>query len=84
VDVPEPAKLARFLADHHRDAGAAVRLAEQASADRHDIFTEDALAWAYFNDGRVADARRAIARALRTGSRDREIRRHADAIQAAG
>ena len=82
-DVPEPAKLARFLAEHHRDVDAAVRLAEQASAERDDIFTNDALAWAYFNQGRVADARRAIARALRTGTRDREIRRHAAAIAAA-
>ncbi len=84
VDAPEPAKLARFLADHHRHLDAAVHMAEQASADRHDIFTEDALAWAYFRDGRVSDARKAIARALRTGSRDREIHRHADAILAAG
>jgi tetratricopeptide (TPR) repeat protein len=84
VDAPEPAKLARFLADHQRHLDEALRLAEQASADRHDIFTEDALAWAYFRNGRVADARLAIARALRTGSRDREIRRHAAAIQAAG
>ena len=82
-DVPEPAKLARFLAEHHRTIDAAVRLAEQASADRDDIFTNDALAWAYFNHGRLADARRAIGRALRTGTRDRDIRRHAAAIAVA-
>lgn len=83
VDAPEPSKLARFLAEHDRHVDEAVRLAEQASSARHDIFTDDALAWAYFKQGRVADARVAIARALRTGTRDRTIRRHAAAIAAA-
>ncbi len=57
-----------------------MRLAEQASADRDDIFTDDALAWAYFRAGRAEDARHAIRRALRTGTRDRGIRAHAAAI----
>jgi hypothetical protein len=57
-----------------------VKIAEQAAAVRHDIFTDDALAWAYFKAGRLADARRAIARALRTGSTDRDLRAHAAAI----
>ena len=47
-----------------------------------DIFTEDALAWAYFKAGRIEDARRTILRASRTGSRDRDILRHAAAIAA--
>ena len=55
----------------------AVTIAERAAAERHDIFTDDALAWAYFKAGRVADARVAIARALRTGTRDADIRAHA-------
>ncbi len=80
VDAPEPAKLARFLADHRRNLDEAVRLAERASADRDDIFTDDALAWAYFRAGRAEDARHAIRRALRTGTRDRGIRAHAAAI----
>ena len=58
-------------------------IAEKAASDRNDIFTDDALAWAYFKAGRVADARGAIARALRTGSKDAEIRAHAKAIEAA-
>src|SRR3982750_3499755 len=41
-DAPQPASLARFLADHDRQLQAAVRLAEGAAADRHDIFTDDA------------------------------------------
>jgi tetratricopeptide (TPR) repeat protein len=83
VDAPDPAKLARFLAEHHRHVDEAVRLAEDAAAVRHDIFTDDALAWAYFAQGRIADAQAAIARAIRTGTHDRDIRRHAAAIAAA-
>jgi hypothetical protein len=57
-----------------------VTIAEAAAADRHDIFTEDALAWACFKAGRTGDAKRAIALALRTGTRDATIRAHAQAI----
>jgi tetratricopeptide (TPR) repeat protein len=80
VDAPEPSRLARFLAEHGRRVDEAVALAERVSADRHDIFTEDALAWAYYRAGRLDKARAAIQQALRTGSRDREIREHAAAI----
>ena len=61
----------------------AVSLAEKTSSERHDIFTEDALAWAYFKAGRVDEARKALALALRTGTVDRDIRAHAAAIAAA-
>ena len=83
TDVPEPARLALFLAERGHRIDEAVGLAEQAAAERADIFTADALAWAYFKAGRFDEAQSAIARALRTGSRDRGIRRHADAIAAA-
>lgn len=82
-DAPEPKNLARFLAEHDRKIPEAVAIAEAAAADRHDIFTDDALAWSYFKAGRVADAKAAIARALRTGSRDATIRSHASAINRA-
>lgn len=83
VDAPEPKNLARFLAEHDRKIPEAVAIAEKAATERHDIFTEDALAWAYFRAGRVADARGAIAQALRTGTKDQDIRAHAKAIEAA-
>ena len=82
-DVPEPARLALFLAERGRRIDDAVKLAEQAATQRADIFTEDALAWAYFKAGRLDEARAAIARALRTGTRDAGIHRHAAAIGAA-
>jgi tetratricopeptide (TPR) repeat protein len=79
-DAPDPAQLALFLADRGRRLEDAVRIAESAARDRHDIVTDHALAWAYFKVGRAADAQGAIARALRTGSRDRVLRAHAAAI----
>lgn len=81
-DVPEPKSLARFLADHGKpDEGLAV--AQAAAAERRDIFTEDALAWASYKAGHIADARVAMALALRTGTQDRDIRAHASAIAGA-
>lgn len=77
--------LAAFLAEHGQSPLEAVRLAELAHAQRRDIFTEDALAWAYFKAGRVDDAAAAMARARRTGSRDRRLLVHAALIaKAAG
>jgi tetratricopeptide (TPR) repeat protein len=82
-DVPDPARLVRFLAEHGRRLGDVVRLAEAAAADRHDIFTDDALAWAYYRTGDTTKAAVAIKNALRTGSRDKGIRAHAAAIEQA-
>jgi tetratricopeptide (TPR) repeat protein len=81
-DAPEPKNLARFLAERGAKVDEAVGIAERASAERDDIFTNDALAWAYFKANRIGDARRAIARALRTGAKDRAILAHAEAIAA--
>jgi tetratricopeptide (TPR) repeat protein len=82
-DVPEPARLARFLAEHSRRIADAVRIAEAAAATRNDIFTDDALAWAYFQNGQIDKARAASLQARRTGSRDAAIVAHAAAIDAA-
>ena len=82
ADVPEPAKLAVFLANSGAPdrVAEAVRIAEAEAAARNDIFTNDALAWAYFKAGRLSEAAEASARATRTGSRDRSIRDHARQI----
>ena len=81
VDAPEPKNLARFLAAHDRKIAEAVIIAERAAKERNDIFTDDALAWAYFKAGRMADARPWIDRALRTGTKDADIQAHAAAIR---
>jgi len=74
--VAELNRLRGVLHEHNE----AVVIAEAAVKVRHDIFTEDALAWAYFKAGRIDQARRTIRLALRTGARDREILRHAKVI----
>src|SRR4029453_15157754 len=48
----EPA-LALFLAERDRKLAEAVNIAESVAKSRHDIFTEDALAWAYYKAGRL-------------------------------
>ena len=78
-DAPEPSRLARLLADHGR-LEEAITVGEKARIERNDIFTADALAWAYFQTGQIDKAKTLIALALRTGSRDRTIRFHAAEI----
>jgi len=77
------ANLALFLAEHDRRLAEAVDMARAIAAIRHDIFTEDALAWAYYKTGRLKDALAASQRASRTGTRDERILAHAAAIRAA-
>ncbi len=79
----QPQVLARFLAERGRNLPEAVSLAEEAASTRKDIFTLDTLSWAYYKSGRLEDAKKASASALRTGSRDARILFHAAEIQAA-
>ena len=75
--------LALFLADHDRKLSVAVQIAETVAAARHDIFTEDALAWAYYKSGRLDEAYAASQRALRTGTRDEALLSRAERIRVA-
>jgi tetratricopeptide (TPR) repeat protein len=77
------ANLALFLADHDRKLSEAVQIAETVAAARHDIFTEDALAWAYYKAGRFDEAYAASQRALRTGTRDEGLLSRAGRIRVA-
>jgi tetratricopeptide (TPR) repeat protein len=79
----QPQVLARLLAERGRSLAEAVALAEEAAATRKDIFTMDTLSWAYYRSGRLEDAKKASALALRTGSRDARILFHAAEIHAA-
>jgi tetratricopeptide (TPR) repeat protein len=77
------AHLALFLASHNRKLPEAVKIGEAVAAMRQDIFTEDAVAWAYYKVGRLDDALAASERALRTGTRDERIGSRAALIRAA-
>ena len=81
--VQTEATLALYLADHDRKVSDAVTIAEAVAAKRRDIFTEDALAWAYYKAGRFKDAYAASQLALRTGTRDEALLARADRIRAA-
>lgn len=79
----QPQTMARLLSERPGREAEAVTLAEEAARSRSDIFTMDTLAWAYYKAGRLAEARTASARALRTGTRDARIRCHAEQIERA-
>jgi tetratricopeptide (TPR) repeat protein len=76
-------ELALFLADHDRRLPDALRLARQEAGRRGDIYTDDALAWAYYKNGRLADAMRTVHRALRLGTEEALLHYHAGMIAAA-
>ena len=80
---PQPAALARMLAERGRDVDESVTLAEEAARSRSDIFTMDALGWAYYQAGRFSEAHAASVQARRTGTADRRIRCHGAAIDEA-
>lgn len=81
---PQPAALARLLAERNLQPQEAVRLAKEAAQGRDDIFTNDALAWSLYRIGAFDQAWAASLRARRTGTHDRRILYHAAAIAAAG
>jgi tetratricopeptide (TPR) repeat protein len=72
--------LVNFWLDHDQNLAEALRLASNEYDLRKDIFTCDSLAWALFKNGRVADAKKVIKEALRTGSKDQRIHEHATII----
>ena len=61
----------------------ALLLAERERTTRGDIYTEDALAWALYRNGRFADAKVAIDRARRYGTQDARLLFHQGAIEKA-
>jgi tetratricopeptide (TPR) repeat protein len=74
--------IALWEADHVVRVDHAYGVARRDLAVRDDIYAEDALAWTAARSGRWEIARRAIAKALRYGTQDPAIRRHAAAIAA--
>lgn len=72
--------MVNYWLDHGRNLEQALTLATQEYETRKDIFTCDALAWALFKNGRVAEAKKFMKEALRTGTKDARINQHAEII----
>jgi tetratricopeptide (TPR) repeat protein len=74
--------IALWEADHRIRVDHAYGIARRDLAVRDDIYAEDALAWTAARSGRWAIARGSIAKALRYGTQDPAILRHAAEIAA--
>jgi tetratricopeptide (TPR) repeat protein len=57
-------QLAQFLADHDRDLDEALRLAEAEYKTRPTVYAADTLAWCYYKNGRISEARKYSLKAL--------------------
>ncbi len=74
-------ELIAYWAGVGKKPAAALKLAEQEIARRGDVYTREAYAWALFKNGRRADAKREIARALAVGVQHPRLLERAAAIQ---
>ena len=72
--------LALFDADHDRNLGEALDLAQKELDVRHDVYTWDALAWALYKNGKINEAADASEKALKFGTRDPLLLFHAGMI----
>lgn len=75
--------LVLYYCDHDRKLPRALELAEAQARTRKDVYTCDALAWALLKNNRVPEAERAMADALRLGTKDAVLLYHAGVIAAA-
>lgn len=74
--------LALFYADHDIKLTESLALAQKEFEVRHDIYTWDALAWALYKNGKLAEAAKASDQALKFGTRDSMLLFHAGMISA--
>jgi tetratricopeptide (TPR) repeat protein len=72
--------LALVFADLDRNLERALELAQAEFAVRGDVYTYDALAWALYKNGKLADAALATAKALRFGTTEPAFYFHAGTI----
>jgi tetratricopeptide (TPR) repeat protein len=73
--------LAIVLADEQRQLDRALELARNELNFRRDVYTYDALAWVLYRNGRCAEAKEAIAKALVQHTPEPGFRKHAAAIE---
>jgi tetratricopeptide (TPR) repeat protein len=69
-----------YYADYAQQPAKALEVAQREIARRHDVFTLDSYAWALYQNGQYAEARKQIDAALAVGVRDAKILRHAGEI----
>lgn len=69
-----------WMLDHDRDIPEVLRLARAELRVRKDVYGYDLYAWALHKSGRAREAREAMDQALRMGTRDELLSRHAAAI----
>lgn len=69
-----------YWLDHDRNLGESLTLARREYEVRKDIFTCDSLSWALFKNGFLAEAKKLMNEALRTGTKDARINYHAGVI----
>jgi len=82
----DPRTLSLFLSTKGRNAAEveeALKLAREEYEVRKDITSEDALAWAYYRTGRLAEAKASIVKARRLGTPDARLMFHEGAIRIA-
>src|SRR5262249_52704730 len=72
--------LALFYADHDLKLPQALELAERELQVRRDIYTYDVLAWALYKNQKPEPALRAMAEALKLGTKDARVFFHAGMI----
>ena len=72
--------LAIYYSEHRIDTADAYRIAKRELRARHDIFTEDTLAWAAAMDGHWNEARTWMKRAIRFDTENSLMQYHAGAI----
>jgi tetratricopeptide (TPR) repeat protein len=79
-EASDPRTYSLFLSTRGGNPGEALRLAREELANRADVFTEDALAWALASSGDYAGAESAIHAALSAHTKDARIFLHAGEI----
>ncbi|MEP7324419.1 MAG: hypothetical protein ABI836_00600 [Gemmatimonadota bacterium] len=72
-----------FLLDHDRSLKTVLAKVQEEITQRKDIYGFDLLAWALYKNGRVVEARTAMQQALKLGTQDPQLFRHAQIIEAA-
>jgi tetratricopeptide (TPR) repeat protein len=70
-----------YYADNANNPAKSLTIAELEIAQRHDVYTLDAYAWALSKNGRYADAKKQMDTALRIGIREATVFYHAGEIE---